>query len=160
MPATTAKYLGIYLNDHLAAVTGLVELAKRAAGEYDATELGAFLVGLRDGLEGDRAVLEQLMDDAGVGQDRAKTALAWAGEKAGRLKLNGELTGSSPLSPVVELEGLSTGLAHLQLLWTGLEEAHGISLPPERLSALTARVGQRREELEEHRRAALRTALA
>ena len=42
--------------------------------------------------------------------DRLKVAGAWAGEKAGRLKLNGHLTGYSPQSRVIELEGLVVGV--------------------------------------------------
>ena len=48
------------------------------------------------------------MDDLGFGADRAKNIAFWAAEKAGRLKLNGQLTGYSPLSRLIELEGLVT----------------------------------------------------
>ena len=43
------------------------------------------------------------MDDLGVGS-RAKDGAAWVAEKLGRLKTNGQLTGYSPLSRLVELE--------------------------------------------------------
>ena len=48
------------------------------------------------------------MRDLGFGADKLKNVAAWGLEKVGRLKLNGELTGYSPLSRMVELEGLLT----------------------------------------------------
>ena len=46
------------------------------------------------------------MEDLGFDSDTMKDLGGWALEKVGRLKLNGQLTGYSPLSRVVELEGL------------------------------------------------------
>jgi hypothetical protein len=60
------------------------------------------------------------MDDLGFGADRAKNVAFWAAEKAGRLKLNGQLTGYSPLSRLVELEGLITGVNGKLSLWRSL----------------------------------------
>src|SRR5215208_3863336 len=40
------KYLPIYLNDHLAAAVGAVQLARRAAGQNEGTEYGEALAGL------------------------------------------------------------------------------------------------------------------
>src|SRR3954465_13529807 len=104
------KYLEIYLNDHLAGATVGVELAKRAAGANKGTELGAFLRVLRGEIEADRAALLEIMDCLEASVDRPKSALAWLGEKAVRLKLNGRLLGYDPLSRVVELEFLSLAI--------------------------------------------------
>jgi hypothetical protein len=120
MPATTTKYLGIYLNDHLAGSTGGLELVKRAIGEHEGTALATFLAELRDEIAEDRHVLEELMDQLGVGADKAKVAVAWASEKAARLKLNGEVRGRSPLTPLVELEALSIGIEGKRLLWLAI----------------------------------------
>ncbi|MCW3002080.1 MAG: hypothetical protein JWQ20_1378 [Conexibacter sp.] len=159
MPATTTKYLAIYLNDHLAGSTGGLELAKRAAGEHEGTPLGTFLRELRDEIAEDRRVLEELMETLGVGPDRAKVAVAWATEKAGRLKLNGEIRGTSPLTPLVELEALSMGIEGKRLLWLGLSEAEALPLTKERLAELVARAERQREGVEFHRREAARRAL-
>jgi hypothetical protein len=51
------------------------------------------------------------MDELRFGGDKVKNIAAWGIEKVGRLKLNGQLTGYSPLSRVVELEGLLAGIA-------------------------------------------------
>ena len=37
------RYLAVYLNDHLAGSTAIVELVRRAAREHEGTELGGFL---------------------------------------------------------------------------------------------------------------------
>ena len=60
------------------------------------------------------------MEAVDAGRDRVKVTAAWVGEKAGRLKPNGQLTGYSPLSRVVELEGLSLGIEGKRLLWVSL----------------------------------------
>jgi hypothetical protein len=152
MPHTTTKYLGIYLNDHLAGSTGGLELVKRAAGEHEGSELGAFLAGLRYEIAEDRHTLEQIMDELGVTPNPAKQAVAWAAEKAGRLKLNGELRGTSPMSALVELETLSLGIEGKRLLWVALQEAVPDLVGAERLAVLIERVEHQREGVETHRR--------
>jgi hypothetical protein len=114
------KFLRIYLQDHLAGSTGGVELARRTAGANRGTTYGDTLAKLADEIEADRRALEEIMDDLGVGADRAKNLALWAAEKAGRLKLNGQLTGYSPLSRLVECEGLISGINGKLSLWRAL----------------------------------------
>lgn len=96
--------LGIYLNDHLALATGGTELARRAASgstrhreqlEIIATELAE-----------DRSALKHIMRSLEVPARGYKQAGAWVTEKVGRLKPNGRLVGRSPVSDVLEMEGL------------------------------------------------------
>jgi hypothetical protein len=153
MPTVTSKYLGIYLNDHLAGSTGGLELAKRAAGEYEGTELGTFLDGLRAEIEADRHELEAIMEQLGVTANPAKQAVAWAGEKAGRLKLNGELRGTSPLTPFVELEMLSLGIEGKRLMWVAFAAVDPMAreIGAERLARLIRRAEEQRAGVERHR---------
>jgi len=117
------KYLPIYLNDHYAGSTAGVELAKRAAkNNRGNAEFGPPLTRLASEIDEDRKTLEQIMDRLDVSEDRIKTTLFWVGEKLGRLKLNGELLQFSPLSRVVELEGLITGVSGKLSLWKTLLE--------------------------------------
>ena len=79
--------------------------------------------------------------------------MAWVGEKLGRLKLNGQLRGYSPLSRVLELEALSVGVAGKLALWQSLQSVPGLS---ERLSGfdldhLAERARRQRAEIEEQR---------
>jgi hypothetical protein len=161
MPTVTSKYLGIYLNDHLAGSTGGLELAKRAAGEYEGTELGAFLDGLRADIEADRRELETIMGQLGVQANPAKQAVAWAGEKAGRLKLNGELRGTSPLTPFIELEALSLGIEGKRLMWVALAATEPVAreIGEERLERLIGRAERQRDGVERHRIEQARQAL-
>jgi hypothetical protein len=78
--------LSIYLNDHLAGATGVVNLARE--------------------IDEDRSTLVTVMDRLSVGRDQLKLALAWGAERAGRLKLHGSLVGYSPLSRLEELEAV------------------------------------------------------
>src|SRR4051812_33242323 len=105
--SATSKYLPIYLNDHLAGSTTGAELAGRIAKQYKDGELGTFAARLAVEIREDRETLLEIMRTLGASTDQAKVAFGWISEKVGRLKLNGELREQSPLSPLVELEGLS-----------------------------------------------------
>jgi hypothetical protein len=102
--------LSIYLNDHLAAATAGANLARRLAASNAGTAYGPGLQALADEIEEDRAALLDVMQRLSVGQDHLKTTFASAVEKAGRLKLNGQLLQYSPLSRLEEIEALSLGV--------------------------------------------------
>ena len=156
------KYLRIYLQDHLAGSTAGLELARRTRGANEGTEYGPPLARIADEIEADRRMLQGIMDDLGFGGDRLKNAGAWALEKAGRLKLNGELTGYSALSRVVELEGLLTGITGKWGLWVALLELAPSEprLDTERLERLRDRAEEQRATVEELREKAAREAFA
>ena len=117
------KYLPIYLNDHYAGSTAGVELAKRAANNSrDNAEFGPALAALASEIDEDRDALKRIMDRLDVSEDRIKATLFSLGEKVGRLKPNGHLLQRSPLSRVVELEGLITGVSGKLSLWRTLLE--------------------------------------
>jgi hypothetical protein len=118
----TTDQLSIYLADHYAGSTFGVELVRRARDQSQGTPYGDFLVALAGEIEEDRAALEAIMGELRVERDPVKVALAWTGEKLGRLKLNGRLTGYAPLSRVVELEGLIAGVSGKLALWRALKE--------------------------------------
>jgi hypothetical protein len=151
--------LAIYLNDHLAGSTVGVELARRARGSNEGTPLGEFLTTLTVEIEEDRDTLGDVMEAVGAGRDRLKVTGAWAGEKLGRLKLNGSLLGYSPLSRVVELEGLRLGVEGKACLWRMLRELADPRLAGFDFDALIARAERQRDELELRRLEAGRLAL-
>ena len=153
------KLLRIYLNDHLAGAAGGLELADRALRANRGTEFTSFLERLRQDMESDKTALEELMSRLGIHVDPVKQAAAWLGEKAGRLKLNGSLTGYSPLSRMVELEALSAGVNAKLSLWQTLsqldEDPVLAGFDHQRfIDRALAQVG----ELEQRRRAAARIA--
>jgi hypothetical protein len=158
-----ARLLSIYLNDHLAGATIGVELARRAARENAGSPLGTFLSGtLLPEIEEDRETLRSLMARLGIPRSRPKAALAWAAEKVGRLKLNGEWRRYSPLSRLLELEGLAAGIEAKGAMWVSLERARDTDarLQELDLGRLVERAESQRERLEEHRQAAAAAALA
>jgi hypothetical protein len=154
-------YLKIYLEDHYAGATAGLEVARRTAGANRGSEYGDVLERVALEIEEDRDALRAIMSELGVGPDRLKVAGAWAGEKAGRLKLNGHLTTYSPQSRVIEIEGLVIGVTGKLCLWRGL--AHVADLEPrlrlDDLERLAARAERQREELEELRLRAVREAV-
>jgi hypothetical protein len=156
------KLLGIYLNDHLGGSTVGVELAKRAAQQNENSEFGEFLSTLAEEIDADRASLMSIMDDLGVRKDPVRRALGWAAEKAGRLKPNGQLTGYSPLSRLVELEGLALGVTGKLALWKALrllgEQERQLAAHP--LDHLVERAESQQRRIEERRLAAARLAFA
>jgi hypothetical protein len=156
------KLLRIYLQDHLAGATGGVELARRARGSNEGTSYGEPLARLADDIDADRRSLESLMDDLGFGADRAKNIAFWVAEKAGRLKPNGQLTGYSPLSRMIELEGLITGVNGKRSLWLTLRELaeSDPELDGERIGRLVERAEQQLATLHDLRSRAGREAFA
>jgi len=108
-PIVDRELLGIYLDDHHAGAVGGLELAKRAASNNRHGALGGFLAELVCDLENDQAALRQLTEELDLRWKTPKAAVSWLAEKAARLKPNGRIAGYSPLSRVVELEGLIAG---------------------------------------------------
>ena len=129
---TDQHRLSIYLNDHLAGAIAGSELARRAASSNERSVLGPFLAALAEEIDQDRESLERFMKLLEIRRNLAKDAAAWLSEKVGRLKLNGQIIGYSPLSKLVELEGLSLGVNGKLSLWKTLKE---LSREDERIDA-------------------------
>lgn len=142
--------LSIYLNDHFAAATAGVALARRAAGSNAGTDLADVLSRLVVELERDRDLLQATMRQLGIRRDPVKAAAAVAGERLGRLKLNGSVRGYSPLSRLVELEGLTLIVSARRACWRTLCELAQFDsrLDGQELDAAAAAAERHRAELE------------
>lgn len=151
-----AGFLAIYLNDHLAGSALGVELARRlVSSNRDSAEFGSALEQVRTEIETDRETLERLMEQLQVRRGIVKPAAAWVAEKLGRLKLNGQLHGYSPLSRLVELEGLCLGITGKTELWAALGGTLGPQWQGFDFEQLVQRAIRQREVVEQlHRRAA------
>jgi hypothetical protein len=149
------------LNDHLAGSTFGVELARRTAGANREDErFGAPLERICGEIEEDRETLRQVMDALGASHDRLKPAAAWVGEKLGRLKPNGQWRGGySPLSRLIELEGLYVGISGKARLWKILEATVAEQVPGTDFAALGERADRQRTEIEQLQEAAAQLAL-
>jgi hypothetical protein len=151
MPAPS-KYLATYLNDHLLGATAGCELVRRAARENEGSELGSFLSQLAREIEADRDALKAIMGELDVKVDHLKVAVGWTAEKFGRLKPNAQLRGYSPLSPLVELEGLSIGVQGKLAMWRALAEiADELGVDRARLQELAVRAESQQADVERHR---------
>lgn len=151
--STEPDLLGIYLNDHLAGATGGAELARRAAGAHQGSAIGDALTRLATEVAEDRAALLSMMTALGVPVRHYKSLAAWAAEKVGRLKPNGQVRGRSPLSSVVELEALRLAVEGKAAGWRTLRELaeHDGRLDAARLDDLLALACQQASTLEQLR---------
>lgn len=137
--------LAIYLNDHLMGATAGLELFKRAAATHPELEP------LRQEVEQDREALLRMLVATGTRPDRLKTTAGWVGEKLGRLKLNGHLVSRSPLSDLIELEGMALGVQGKLAGWRLLRSLGDPRLPAAELDDLIARAERQAEQLESRR---------
>jgi hypothetical protein len=154
------KLLRIFMQDHLAASTAGLELARRAYGANRGTTYGDALSRVADQIDEDRGALEDMLTDLGFKPDRVKIVGAWAGEKVGRLKLNGQLKGYSPLSRVEELEALIAGINAKLSLWRIVLEVakEEPRLDADRIHRLIERGEEQLETVEDLRTRAARAA--
>ena len=152
------ELLGIYLADHHAGSVGGLELGRRAASSNKGTPLGRFLVEFVSDLENDQEALERCMELVGASRAPAKDAAAWIAAKAGSLKRNGRWVERSPMTNVVELEGLIAGSRARVSLFRTLAD---LRLDPKDAQHVEARVERGRAHLralEAFRSEAARTA--
>ena len=154
------KLLSIYLNDHLAGSTAGLELARRLHRQNKKGAAGKRLGEIASEIDEDREALRDVMKRVGASENPFKTTLALVTERAGRLKLNGQLLGYSPLSRMEELEALRLGVEGKLALWRALEETRGSDsrLKGIDLAWLQRRADRQREDLEAMRLEAAREA--
>lgn len=118
----TDRLFDIYLRDHFAAAVGGVNFAERVEANNAGTDFEEPLRNLRIDIERDCDTLSRVMIILDVERGHVKAALTWFGEKLGRLKFNGTLTGYSPLSRVEELEALRAMVNAKWALWDTLDQ--------------------------------------
>jgi hypothetical protein len=159
---TAIDYLSTYLQDHRAGAEMGSDLAARLRDQNLGTPYEDFLTLLAQDIEADTATLEAIMERFGVDKATLKTAGAKIGEKLARLKPNEQLTGYSPLSRVLEFEGLRSGVQGKLGLWDSLYEVSETDerLDPDELKRLVERAESQLAGLREHHRIAAREAFA
>src|SRR4051794_7359376 len=154
-----SKYTPIYLNDHLAGSTAGLSLAKRTLGSNRGTQFEPVLERLVREIDEDRESLREIMRALDVGEDHVKRLVPYVAERAGRLKLNGSFFSYSPLSRLVEFEGLALGITGKLAMWISLREAADDRLGGFELAALGARGRAPQRLVGEERAEAARIAL-
>src|SRR3954447_3748584 len=152
--------LATYLNDHLAGATTGRELAKRALSNNRGTEFEATLEWLLEQILQDCEGPLGIMRAVGAPEDHLKKLAAFAVERVGRLKPNNSLLSYSPLSRMVELEGLVLGVTGKLAGWRSLQQLDDPRLAGFDLEQLAQRSLEQRDRVEDQRRAAARLAFA
>lgn len=145
------RELGIYLNDHLTGSTGGLALAKRAAKNADDEDRAEMWRSVAEEIAEERRILNQIRDRIGASPNVFKYAVAWAGEKAGRLKLNGYLLRQSDLGQLLELEGLVIGVTGKLALWNALDRLDDPRLSEFDFIGLAEQAVSQKSRLEQHR---------
>ncbi len=140
VPHDRAKLRSIYLDDHWAGAGAGVALAKRLAAENEGTPWHVTLCQIAADIEADQQTLAKLRAaEPGGGGFSFKRVLAQGVERIGRLKLNGRLVGYSPLSRVLELEALMSGVQAKRGLWQALRQSGEFTVGDVDLSELERR---------------------
>jgi hypothetical protein len=123
MKDQTSALLGIYLHDHLAGSVAGRELVRRSFEHEKSGQFGPPLQQLLRDIEADGRQLREISAALELGSHAPlKERAAWVAEKLGRLKLNGHLVRRSPLSLLLELEGLQAAVNGKRALWQTLTE--------------------------------------
>ncbi len=109
-PQRNPELLGVYVNDHLAAATGGIELVCRMLGVHRGSVWQGPLEQLLDELREEKSSLLGVMRALGIPVRQYKQLGVWLAEKVTRVKFNGRLVSRSPLSDLVEFEFLASGV--------------------------------------------------
>lgn len=156
----SAGALGTYLNDHLAGSVGAIALVERAVRENEGDPFAARLSAVLEEIRRDQAVLQDLIERVGAGQNPVKKAGAWLAEKAGRIKLGGT-DEPGELARMEVLEMLAMGILGKRALWRALRAVAGRhdALRGFDLDLLERRAVEQHDEVEELRLEAARAVL-
>ncbi|MDM7853830.1 hypothetical protein [Cellulomonas alba] len=134
------RVLRVYLGDHLTGADAATARVRWMAQRYADQPWGGAVGELADGIASDRVALVEMTRRLGISPPIPRRWLGRLGERVGRLKLNGRVAQTSPLTPVVELEALRSGIAGKRSLWATLEVWSGpLGLDAVELAALGAR---------------------
>lgn len=122
-----ADALDTYLNDHLAASVGALDLMDRVASAQSGNPLGDLMRRLLVEVREEQEIVRTLLAANHGSEGKVKQAMAWVGEKLSHVKLSShDLASGLPLFEA--LETLSVGFWGRHELWRGL--AHVSSTAP------------------------------
>lgn len=110
-----------YLGDHLAGAVGGSARFARMADAYARTPLGPALARVARQVADERDWLRETAHRLGVQPSVLKRVGIAVTERVGRLKPNGRLTDTSPLSAVLELDLMRAAVTAKRGLWETLE---------------------------------------
>ena len=157
--SSSPQRLAIHLNDHRAIITGELALTRRARAHHVGTVLGHHLTRHLGEVSLDLDLVDALIAGIGGRIDHLKSFGALIAERLGRLKPNGQLVGSSPLSDVVELEVLGAASHIRTTMWASLLDAEVVPASfIDRVAARRDAAGEQLDQLHDHLRTAVNEA--
>jgi len=115
------RLLDIYLDDHWAGAAAGSALARRLADENADSPWALDLAWIADQIRNDQQTLAEIRRRLHCKGGGLKKAAALIGERVARLKPNGRLVRYSPLSRVLEVEALISGISAKLRLWRALQ---------------------------------------
>ena len=121
--------LTTYLNDHLAGAVAGLELLDHLVHLLKEGPAGVELLAIRNEVEEDQKVLQNLLHEIGGAESRVRQAAAWLTEKVGRAKLRFDDAGGGDLHILEGLETLALGIQGKSALWRALDAA-STRIPP------------------------------
>lgn len=155
------QHIATYLQDHLAGSVVALELLEHLEKAHADSGLAQFFAALRADITADRTELERLMDRLAVSGGRLRSAVAWIGEKAARLKLRMDDAADGDFRLLEAVELVAIGIEGKRALWLALK-AVSVASPKLRgpdYDRLVGRAGEQRERIELVRIEAARAAL-
>jgi len=145
--AVVSRSLSIYLRNHEAAAQAGRDLFGRVAASHRGKSYGVELSALVTEVGQDLDSLHELMTELRTSPDPVMGTVLRIGERLGRLKPNGQLLSRSPLSDLIEIEGLLDAVHAKASGWKALAAADvGTEGSPD-LQVLLARAASQVERL-------------
>lgn len=115
--------INIYLRNHEAAAQAGRDLFRRASKAQRSQPWADDLRSLTSDVEDDLKSLRQMMRTLNISPDLAAGIALRLGERVARFKLNGRLLSRSPLSDLIEIEGLLDAVRAKEAGWRALRAA-------------------------------------
>lgn len=145
----TKDLLTLYLSDHLTGATAGVNRIERMAEDYVDTPMFAELSAVADEIRSDRELLRNVIEDLDLDRKPYRQAVAWVGERVGRLKLNGRVLERSPMTMLLEAELMRSAVSGKLGGWETLREhAQGLGLDGQVFDDLIASSHRQLETME------------
>jgi len=152
------KHLRTYLNDHRGGAASGTHLARRILENNRSAPIAADIEVVSREIEDDAATLVQIANTLGIAANPIKRVLGRVGESLTRLKLSKGVHRHSPLTRLMEVELLMSGIDAKRSLWRSLRSASLPALAGFDFAELEARGTRQRERLARHHDLAAREA--
>ncbi|QCB93750.1 hypothetical protein [Cellulomonas shaoxiangyii] len=148
-PEIDRTLLTTYIEDHVAGATGVISRLERLSRVEELGVMREPLGRLAAELREERAAHLATARALELSLSRVKRVGALVGERVARLKPNGRVAGRSPLSLVLELEVVRSGLEGKRMGWLTLREhADALGLDEARIEHFITRSRDQADRIE------------